>query len=81
MTEMNVDEGTAYSAKEAVGVFPDPDSLERAVDELEIAGFDRAVISVLASDAKVKECLGRLYRSTAEAADDARAPRAAAIAG
>jgi VIT1/CCC1 family predicted Fe2+/Mn2+ transporter len=74
--------GTAtwtYRAREAVGVFADPDALEAAVDALGRAGFDRAAISVLASEETVRERVGHLYRSAAEAADDARAPQAAFV--
>ena len=42
MTETAPDEVTTlYRAREAVGVFADPDALEAAVDELEIAGLVR----------------------------------------
>jgi hypothetical protein len=78
MTETNPDNGTqTYCAREAVGVFADPAGLERAVDELEIAGFNRAAITVLATDPKVKEGIGRLYETAAKVADDPRAPCAA----
>jgi hypothetical protein len=65
----------SYLVREAVGVFADPDALETAADELEIAGFDRASISVLGAEDQVKERIGRLYRSIAEIEDDGRAPR------
>lgn len=68
-----------YRAREAVGVFTDPDSLQAAVDALELSGFDRSAISVLASDAKVKERIGRIYHNSAEAAEDGRVPRAAFV--
>ena len=75
---MNTADGIRkYCAREAVGVFPTPDALERAVDDLEIAGFDRAGISVLATDAKVKERIRHLYRSAAAVADDPTASQAA----
>jgi hypothetical protein len=54
MTRMAAGGGTRnYRATEVVGVFATPDALELAVDDLGIAGFDRAGISVLATDAKV----------------------------
>jgi hypothetical protein len=68
-----------YRTREAVGVFADPDALEAAVNALETSGFDRASISVLGADAKVKQRIGRLYRSVAEIEDDPRAPRAAHV--
>jgi hypothetical protein len=78
MTDTAPDGGTwTYCAREAVGVFADPDKLEAAVDELERCGFDRAALSVLASDTMIKERVGHLYRSAAEAADDPHAPQAA----
>ncbi len=65
-----------YRAREAVGVFSDPNALETAVNELEVSGFDRASISVLGSDAEVRKRVGRPYGNVAEIEDDARAPRA-----
>lgn len=52
-----------YFSREAVGVFSDPGTLEAAIDELEVAGFDRAAISVLATSAKAKEHIDRFYRN------------------
>ena len=78
MADATEDHGSVgYSARQAVGVFDNAESLEAAVDELEISGFNRAAISVLASDKTVKDRLGRLYRSVAEIMDDPRAPLAA----
>ncbi|MCW6511771.1 hypothetical protein [Lichenifustis flavocetrariae] len=80
MAETKPDEGTeGYAAREVVGVFDTPEALEAAVDRLQISGFDRAAISVLASDKIVKERLGRLYDSVAEIVDDPRAPLAAFV--
>lgn len=82
MSETKTDTGSGtwtYRAHEVVGVFASPEALEAAVDQLEVAGFDRAALSVLASDTKVKERIGRLYRSAAEATDDPRAPQAAFV--
>lgn len=66
-----------YRAREAVGVFINADALEDAVNRLEVSGFDRADISVLAADDKVKDRIGRLYRSVREVVDDGRAPLSA----
>ena len=75
MVDTLEDHGTESDfARQAVGVFGNADLLEAAVDELEISGFNRAAISVLASDKTVKDRLGRLYRSVAEIMDDPRAP-------
>jgi hypothetical protein len=66
-----------YTVREAVGVFADPAALERAVDELEIAGFDRAALSVLATDETIKDRVGHLYRNVAEIEDNRHVPQAA----
>jgi hypothetical protein len=78
MDEKNAADGAySYSAREAVGVFGNSDALEAAVDALEVGGFDRATISVLATDETVKERVGRLYRNVAEIEDDSRVPQGA----
>jgi hypothetical protein len=66
-----------YPVREAVGVFLDPKMLERAVDELEVSGFDRAALSVLANEQTVKGRVGHLYRNVSEIEDNRRVPQAA----
>ncbi|MDE2583566.1 MAG: hypothetical protein KGL52_18170 [Rhodospirillales bacterium] len=68
-----------YRSREAVGVFPDADALEAAVDQLEISGFDRARISVLGTAGARAGAVGGFYRSVAEIEDSANAPRAAFV--
>ncbi len=70
---------TSYPAREAVGVFADADAFVTAVEELELSGFDHAAISVLASDEKVKERIGRICHTVSEAEDDERVPRTAFV--
>jgi Heat induced stress protein YflT domain len=70
-----------YTAREVVGVFPGPDVLQEAVDELLTAGFNRAAISVLATDQAAQERLHRLYGTTDAAADDPKAPHAPYVFG
>jgi len=65
--------------KEAVGVFRDPAVLEAAVDALEVSGFDRAAISVLATDTKAAKQVERFYRSVREIEDGGRVPRDAFV--
>ncbi len=60
---------------EAVGIFNDADSLQAAIDDLQIHGFMRQEISILADDKAVKEKLGRIYSRVEDAEDDAVAPR------
>ena len=47
--------------REAVGVFHNADEMEAAIEELEESGFDRAEISLLASQDAVHEKLGHAY--------------------
>ena len=68
-----------YWVREAVGVFSDADALEAAVDELEELGFDRAVFSVLATDAKAREQLEGFYRTVKEIEDSGEICRAAFV--
>jgi hypothetical protein len=65
----------AYSAKEAVGLFHDAASLEAAVDALEIVGFDRASISVLASNASARKQIDEFYGNIRALEDSEKAPR------
>ncbi len=68
---------STYSSREAVGVFSSFEALEGAVDQLEITGFDRATLSVLATDTTIKDRVGRLYRSVGEIEDNSRIPQSA----
>lgn len=60
---------------EAVGVFNDADSLLAAMDDLQLNGFSRYELSVLASDNAIEEKLGHIYKRVREAEDDPSAPR------
>jgi hypothetical protein len=65
----------AQAIREAVAVFDDPETLERAVFALETHGFDRAAFSLLADEATVERKLGHRYRRVAEMEDEPAAPR------
>lgn len=65
--------------REAVGVFHDATTLETAIDRLLSAGFDRADVSLLASDDAVAEKLGHRYEKVDELEDDPAVPRAAYV--
>lgn len=67
------------SVCEVVGIFPDAEDLESAIDELLSSGFDRAELSLLASEDAVAAKLGGHYRPASEMADDPAAPRAAFV--
>lgn len=61
--------------REAVGVFKTEADLQGAIDELMISGFDRAEISLLASEHVVEEKLGHRYSKVTETEDDPAIPR------
>ena len=61
--------------REAVGVFRTEADLQGAIDELMTSGFDRAEISLLASEHVVEEKLGHRYNKVTETEDDPAIPR------
>lgn len=61
--------------REAVGFFPTASALQEAIDALLSSGFDRAELSLLASERAVDEKLGHKYRRVKELEDDAAVPR------
>jgi hypothetical protein len=61
--------------REAVAVFDDADTMQDAIDDLLSSGFDRAELSLLASEETVDEKLGHKYQKVAELEDDAAVPR------
>lgn len=65
--------------REAVGVFSSEAALQAAIDELLVTGFDRAELSLLASEATVNEKLGHRYQKVAELEDDPRVPSSAYV--
>jgi hypothetical protein len=71
---VRVAEATA-GHREVVGVFHDERALEAAMDDLMECGFDRAEISLLASERAVAEKLGHGYGKVSELEDDHVAAR------
>jgi hypothetical protein len=69
----------AQTVREAVGVFNRPDDLQGAIDDLLSSGFDRAELSLLASEHVVEEKLGHLYEKVSALKDDPTVPRAAYV--
>lgn len=67
------------TVREAVGVFDDPQTLQEAIDELLSSGFNRAELSLLASEETVEKKLGHKYEKAAELEDDASVPRQAYV--
>jgi hypothetical protein len=68
---------SAATTREAVGVFHELGPLKDAVDELTSTGFDRAALSLLASEATVQQKLGHAYHRVGELEGNASTPRAA----
>jgi hypothetical protein len=72
-------EQQARMVREAVGVFNRSEDLQDAIDELLNSGFDRAELSLLASEHAVEEKLGHRYEKVGALAEDPTVPRAAYV--
>jgi hypothetical protein len=72
-------EQEARTVREAVGVFNRSEDLQDAIDELLSSGFDRAELSLLASEHAVEEKLGHRYEKVSPLAEDPTVPRAAYV--
>ena len=77
MTMQNATEGSGV--REAVGVFDNAELLQEAIDELMSSGFDRAEVSLLASESAVEQKLGHRYKKVSELEDDPNVPRVAYV--
>ena len=66
-------------AHEVVALFQTAESLENAIDELLSSGFDRAEISLLASEQAVEDKLGHHYRRSSDLMDAEGVPRSAFV--
>jgi hypothetical protein len=71
--------GESETRTEAVAVFNDAETLEAAVDELLSHGFNRAGISLMASESAVEGKLGHRYKKVEEVEDDESVPRTAYV--
>jgi hypothetical protein len=71
------EDSSAQGAREAVAVFHQVASYQAAIDELSDAGFDRADLSLLASQKTIEEKLGHAYTRVGEVENDTTVPRAA----
>ncbi len=65
--------------REAVAVFHDEQTMDAAIDDLEEHGFDRADISLMASEKAVEDKLGHRYQRVDEVADDPSTPRTVVV--
>jgi hypothetical protein len=72
-------ESAPTDAREVVGVFHSAEDLESAIDELLSSGFDRAELSLLASEEAVVQKLGGSHPPASEMADDPAVPRIAFV--
>jgi hypothetical protein len=73
--ESPMPEQDAQTIREAVGVFNTSETLQDAIDDLMSSGFDRAALSLLASEKAVEDKLGHKYQKIAELEDDPIVPR------
>ena len=72
-------ERDADVVREAVGIFHEPRDLQAAIDDLLSSGFDRAELSLLASEHAIQEKLGHRYKRVEPMVDDPAIPRAAFV--
>jgi hypothetical protein len=66
--------GVACKAREAVALFDDYDDLMAAIEELELAGFDRAQINLMRSCKAAERRLGRPISDIRELEDEPTVP-------
>jgi hypothetical protein len=67
------------TVREVVGIFKCAEDLQSAIDELLSTGFDRAELSLLASESAVQKKLGHRYRKVSTLADAPEVPRVAYV--
>lgn len=67
------------TVREAVAAFHTLTDMEQAIDDLQEHGFDRAQISLLATDKAIEAKLGHAFDKVNELEDDPDAPRVAYI--
>lgn len=72
-------QGDDHTVREAVGVFESAEMLQDAIDDLMSSGFDRAELSLLASESAVEKKLGHVYRKASNLEDEPDVPRAAYV--
>jgi len=73
------EDSSAQGAREAVAVFHQVAPYQAAIDELCDAGFDRADLSLLASQQAVEQKLGHAYTKVSEVENNDAVPRAAYV--
>jgi len=76
---MSEDKDPQYSVREVVAVFHNADGLENAIGKLEVSGFGRPDISVMASQTAIADKLGHHFKPIEAMEDDPRVPQAAFV--
>lgn len=71
---------TKQMVREAVAVFHSVEDMEAGIDELLTSGFDRAELSILASEATIEEKFDGKFRTVKELEDNPDAPSVAYLA-
>ncbi|HYH22797.1 MAG TPA: hypothetical protein VD995_29665 [Azospirillum sp.] len=66
--------------REAVGVFDSQEALQRAIDELSLAHFERHELSLMANDQTIRDQIGTVPRDVDEAKHDPSVPRQSYVA-
>lgn len=65
--------------REAVALFKDEKALQGAIDELLLSGFDRAELSLLATEDILRSTFGDRFKSSDELEDVAEVPRSSYV--
>ncbi|WP_029010680.1 hypothetical protein [Azospirillum halopraeferens] len=78
--QSDVNRTTRGVVREAVGIFDSAEALQRAVDELSLAGFERSDLSLMANDQTIESQLGHVPRTVDEAKHDPDVPRQSYVA-
>jgi hypothetical protein len=71
---------TQGKVREAVAIFDSRDALQKAIDDLYMAGFQRHELSVMANDQTIKEHSGQVPENSADAAHDPTVTRQSYVA-
>jgi hypothetical protein len=76
---VRADHDVAPLVREVVGVFHDVKAMEDAIEALLLEGFDRATISLIASEATIEEKLRHRYDRVSEVDAEPHVPRMAYV--
>lgn len=68
------------TVREVVAAFDGAETLQRAIDDLSLAGFERRSLSVMAGDETIRDRLGWIPQRIEDAADHPAMPRTSPVA-